>query len=523
MDTPNALLSASKRHALAVLITALLGASATHAQSLASCEQQREITREVVEFKLAHPIAEADQAVFVVGTLPELGASDRLRSVQLVSADGRLWRVSISLPLDRSYSYRYLRRSTRVEDLGDPANATPLSPELRAKTGKSASGPGTKAFQVHTSLVDPVLHWRQDTVKYALAPLELVGTGRTPPEQRFGQRAFAVGGHTLEFFLTSWDGGARDPADAATTYVTPLDEFFLQDGEIFSYVPAPVVSPMRLASATPLTIQSSVLGRARKYRVMLPRGYDEHVARRYPVLYLYDGQTAWSPGPFSGQFGVWDRSGTRMARLVASGEVGEVIQVAIDYVEEDPFCDAGISRARDCLSPEDTISELPGCGRVTGMADLFVRFLVEELKPFIDATYRTLPDREHTFATGYSLGGVFAMYAGWEFTNTFSAIAAQSGSFWVPNFTARVLLEERADLRVYLDMGDLEVPDITGPAARLRENFLLLKNRVLERDLRFSIGFGDDHAFRSGGRRMRSLMTFLWPATCESAQVPWPW
>ena len=87
-----------------------------------------------------------------------------------------------------------------------------------------------------------------------------------------------------------------------------------------------------------------------------------------------------------------------------------------------------LSRGRDCLSPEDEVNDSL-CGRVRGMADQFLLFVTTELKPLVDARYRTLPDRAHTFATGYSFGGVFALYSGWEHGATFGAIGAQSGSF----------------------------------------------------------------------------------------------
>lgn len=481
--------------------------------------RSRVAEHDVVEFKLVHPLTVTSEAVFVLGSLPELGEDDLTRAVKLESEDDVTWRVAIALPLDRVYSYAFHVRSARAQDLRDPANGVPISPRTRAKTRASPRGPGHKAVQVHTELVDPVLHWRQEDGAFTSATLEPLGPGRSGGEERRGLRAFALGGRPLEFFLTSGDGSERDPVALDETYRTPLDAFFLQDGALFTYEPAPVVGPHRMVSAEPLTIRSNVLAQERRYRVMLPRGYDEHPGRRYPVLYLYDGQTAWQSGPFSGQYGIWDRNGNRLAALVARGAVGEVLQVALDYVEEGS-CDVLLSRGRDCISPEDEVNDTL-CGRVIGRADQFLRFVTEELKPHIDATYRTLPDRTHTFATGYSLGGIFALYSGWEFTDTFGAVGSQSGSFWIPRFPARVQSERRADLRVYLDTGDTEA-SIFGPANRLRTSFLLREGRVLGHDLGFAVGYSQTHTYTNGGRRMESLMTFLWPGTREVARLSWP-
>jgi hypothetical protein len=121
----------------------------------------------------------------------------------------------------------------------------------------------------------------------------------------------------------------------------------------------------------------------------------------------------------------------------------------------------------------------------------------------------------------HRLRRVFALYSGWEFTDTFGAIGAQSGSFWVPHFPARVQTERRADLRVYLDTGDTE-NSIFGPANRLRESFLLQEGRVLGRvlgrDLGFAVGYNQTHSYLNGGLRMESLMTFLWPGTSEGGR-----
>jgi len=476
--------------------------------------------RQVVEFKLLWPGVGPDEAVFVLGDLPELGAGDMPQAVEMVSADSSIWRVQISLPVDREYTYQYFLRSTLSEDLGDPSNGIPIGEEILDRTRQTVQGPGEKRMQVHSVLVEPQLHWRQEDGDYQIVPLELLGTGRAEDELRYGLSEFALGRRPVEFFLTSLDGTARDPAEESETYATPLDDFFLQDGELFTYVPAPVVDPMhRDYGASPHTIFSGILGVERTYRVMLPRGYDQHVGRRYPVLYHYDGLHVWDEA--LPPFGIWDRDGVRMARLVASGEVGEMIQVAIDYVPAD-IC-LQLNRVRDCVSPEDVV-EILACGRQRGMADLFVDFVASELKPLIDATYRTLPDRQHTFATGYSLGGVFALYAGWEFTDTFGAIGAQSGSFWIPNFPARVRMEQRSGLRVYLDTGDQgqDAGSIIVPARRMRKSFLLNEQRTLGRDLGFSIGFGQTHTYNNGGLRMREMLSFLWPATREVPQIPWP-
>jgi hypothetical protein len=116
------------------------------------------------------------------------------------------------------------------------------------------------------------------------------------------------------------------------------------------------------------------------------------------------------------------------------------------------------------------------------------------------------------------------MYAGWEFSDTFGAIAAQSGSFWVPRFTERILIEPRPErLRIYLDFGTAEGPSITQTNSLLRDSLVSrAPGYVVEGDLRFELGFGQNHTYTNGGRRMARMMGFLWPATSEPAGLGWP-
>ena len=156
----------------------------------------------------------------------------------------------------------------------------------------------------------------------------------------------------------------------------------------------------------------------------------------------------------------------------------------------------------------------------TALFNRFVRFLATELKPHIDAGYRTLPDRGHTFLSGFSLGGVLALYGGWQRSETFGAVAPQSGSFWVPNFTARVLSEPRPNLRVYCDAGTAEAT-IYPPTFEI---FTSLAGRqppaVVDRQVRFRIGFNHGHTYPLAGRRMADMLRFLYPAQDEIPVFP---
>ena len=296
------------------------------------------------------------------------------------------------------------------------------------------------------------------------------------------------------------------------TFHTPLDELLIQDGEVFSYEPAATVSPLRrdYDPTNPPSLFSVYLAAERSFRVVLPRGYDEHPQRSYPVLYYYDGPWLWDT-EIGG--GLYDPRAENMASLVSSGAVGEMILVGVDHVLGPP-CTLANARVEDCVSPEEDPLDI-GCGVVSGKADRFALYLTQELKPLIDAAYRTLSDREHTFAGGYSLGGVLAMYLGWEHSDTYGAVASQSGSFWIPKFPERITRDPRVDNRFYIDTGTHESP-IYFTAMPLRDHLAGRGRPYVEHaDLRFVLGMGQDHSVQNGGSRQRDMATFLYPATSE--------
>lgn len=92
-----------------------------------------------------------------------------------------------------------------------------------------------------------------------------------------------------------------------------------------------------------------------------------------------------------------------------------------------------------------------------GMADNYIYCLTEEIKPFMDANYRTKPEPEYTILLGYSLGGLAALYAAYK-TDLFSVIGSLSGSLWYDNFCEYMEQHKplRKDLGVYLSLGRKE-------------------------------------------------------------------
>ena len=162
---------------------------------------------------------------------------------------------------------------------------------------------------------------------------------------------------------------------------------------------------------------------ARDVDVWLPPSYGRDPQRRYPVLYMHDGQNLFDPA--LGYTGVdWDIDGA-MTRLIDAGDIREAIVVGVwntplrfaEYMPKAPV-------------RTDTVSSgVEGymAGRTEDIrSDAYLRFLVEELKPFIDAQYRTRPGRDDTAVMGSSMGGLISLYAAAQYPEVFGGVGAVS-------------------------------------------------------------------------------------------------
>ena len=192
---------------------------------------------------------------------------------------------------------------------------------------------------------------------------------------------------------------------------------------------------------------------ARYADVWLPPGYNAKKSRRYPVVYVHDGQNVFDPA--SSFIGVdWGIDET-MTRLIAEKKVPPAIIVAIwntpsrlaEYMPQKPLA----------TLREAELEEMFKSVRREPLGDAYLRYLVTELKPAIDARYRTQPDRAHTSIMGSSMGGLISLYALCEYPDVFGAAACLSTAWQVANgVTVRELKKSLPDPRThrfYFDFG----------------------------------------------------------------------
>ena len=251
---------------------------------------------------------------------------------------------------------------------------------------------------------------------------------------------------------------------------------------------------------------STALGNTRCVLVYLPPSYEEGEERRYPVLYMHDGQNIFDAA--TSFIGVeWGVDET-LERMIEEGLVEPLIVVGISNTDEREF--------------EYTPTQDSGRGKGGG-ASRYADFIVDELKPYIDATYRTRPEREHTGIMGSSLGGIASLYIAWTHPDVFARVGAMSTSYWWSNSQILRMLAEvnpPPGVKVWLDMGTAEdesdrngdgVPDIVEQHRRAR-NILMRKGLAIPRRLRYIEDEGAIHNERAWAARFPRAVEFLFPA-----------
>ena len=216
-----------------------------------------------------------------------------------------------------------------------------------------------------------------------------------------------------------------------------------------------------------MKVESRFLEEPRTVRIYLPPTYDRDFSRRFPVLYLHDGQNVFSSaGPdccFG--WGNWDLDRT-VDRLCAEGRMREIIIVAVDNSRARYKEYRGRLHAEEPPSKGKAKKTAPAATNALDNArfDGYANFLIKELKPRIDREFRTLKTPANTAVLGSSLGGICSLSLAWEFPRVFGRAASLSGSFQIErgNFIEQALRPydgKPKALRLYLDSGRV---DFTG-------------------------------------------------------------
>jgi predicted alpha/beta superfamily hydrolase len=243
--------------------------------------------------------------------------------------------------------------------------------------------------------------------------------------------------------------------------------------------------------------RSRFLRNQRDLIVYLPPGYDAQLARRFPVLYLHDGQnlfdgaTSFIPG--------------------MDWHVGQSADRGIQEKKIQPLIIVGIYNAGKARVREYTPTRVPRLGG--GSADRFAKFLLKEVMPFTQGEYRTLSGQEFTGMGGSSLGGLVSLYLGLKLPHVFGKLAALSPSVWwnqrvITRFAETAPVHPRP--RVWLDVGTREGPRVVKDVEQFRD-VLLRKGWRLDQDLHYERVEGGEHNEAAWAQRVGPFLEFLFP------------
>jgi len=247
---------------------------------------------------------------------------------------------------------------------------------------------------------------------------------------------------------------------------------------------------------------SNILGNRRDVWVYLPPGYRRWSRKRYPVLYMHDGQNVFDAATaFAGvEWGV-DETAERLIRKYA---IEPLIIVAVANLGEERIHE---------YAPTPGVIETKAKRRKRsrGLARDYGRFLIEELKPYIDKRYRTKREAEFTGLGGSSLGGLVTLAMGILFPQVFTRLVVMSPSIWWDDFAVYRLvdtIEQKPPLKIWLD---------TGTAEPGWEQARELRDRLIEKGWRPNVDLsyleveGADHSEAAWATRVDAALRFLFP------------
>ena len=234
--------------------------------------------------------------------------------------------------------------------------------------------------------------------------------------------------------------------------------------------------------------------KTRRVYLYLPDSYEKEPNTRYPVMYMFDGHNVFfdSDATYGKSWG--------MNKFMQRSKK-QLIIVAVECNHE------GNSRLQE-YSPVDFDNDT--LGRIRGKGRLYMQWLIGTLKPYIDANYRTLPDRLNTIICGSSMGGLMALYGACTYNHIFQRAACLSPSIWIaPGKVLEIVARShiRRDTCIYMDYGSEEMFNhAANDEALISTSHLLLTKRV---DLALRVVPGGNHSEASWEKQIPIFMSCL--------------
>ena len=271
-----------------------------------------------------------------------------------------------------------------------------------------------------------------------------------------------------------------------------------------------------------LTNFQSKFVRERNIDIWLPEGYSSQ--KKYAVLYMHDGQMLFDSTL------TWNHKSWNIDRIlckaISSYQIKNCIVVGIwntasrhqEYLPQKAFYSmTGVEQQRILAVGKESGKPLIGNGPIS---DNYLKFIVNDLKPYIDSHFSTLKNRDNTFIAGSSMGGLISLYAICEYPNIFGGAICMS-SHWpgifttvnnpIPNAILHYLksnIPSSINHKLYFDYGDKTLDTMYKPYQMQADTIMMNAgyhpNNWLTREFP-----GDDHSEDSWGKRFEIPILFM--------------
>ncbi|OOG78338.1 alpha/beta hydrolase [Flavobacterium sp. A45] len=262
---------------------------------------------------------------------------------------------------------------------------------------------------------------------------------------------------------------------------------------------------------------------ARNIDVWLPDGYSNK--EKYAVLYMHDGQGLYDAES------TWNKQAWEVdqiaGKLIAEGKTQKFIVVGIwnngakrhpEYFPQKPY------ESLTQIQRDTVTDQLQKAGRTKEIfkpySDLFLKFLVTELKPFIDKNFSTKPDQKNTFIAGSSMGGLISMYAICEYPKVFGGAACIS-THWPGTFSAdnnpipdafvnylKTNLPNPKDHKIYFDYGDQTLDALYKPFQE-KVDLVMKAKGFTNKNWETKFFPGENHSEQAWAKRLDIPLLFL--------------
>ncbi len=251
----------------------------------------------------------------------------------------------------------------------------------------------------------------------------------------------------------------------------------------------------------------------RNVEVFLPLGYNANSSEKYKVLYIHDGQNVFNPE--TSYTGVDWGVDEAIDSLMKAGKIKNTIVIApwntpkrfVEYMPKSP------SELTESQEMKDELKKKYGYDNL--YSDEYLKFLVEELKPFIDSTYNTYTDMANTSIMGSSMGGLISLYAICEYPDVFGSAGCISthwpvevlGEAYMANLPSS--LPSPSNHKIYFDYGTKTLDSIYEPYQDRVDVMMIEKGYVKEHNWETKKFEGASHSEESWKARIHIPLEFL--------------